>query len=79
MLTANFSRKGLNTIMAPNPQASLAYLNCIMAPNPQASLTCSSDGASGIFDVVNLVLRILPSKDGIVLRRLLMTAVSTFA
>ncbi|XP_049392006.1 uncharacterized protein LOC125856490 [Solanum stenotomum] len=45
-----------------------------MAPNPQASLAYSSDGASGVFDVANLVLRILPSKDGIVLRRLLMTA-----
>ncbi|XP_060185817.1 uncharacterized protein LOC132615263 isoform X3 [Lycium barbarum] len=68
------TRKGLNTIMAPNPQASLAYLNSIVAPNPQASLAYSSDGAAGVFDVANLVLRILPSKDGIVLRRLLMTA-----
>ncbi|KAG5610952.1 hypothetical protein H5410_022233 [Solanum commersonii] len=73
-LKAAANRKGLNTITAPNPQASLAYLNTIMAPNPQASLAYSSDGASGVFDVANLVLRILPSKDGIVLRRLLMTA-----
>ncbi|KAJ8557109.1 hypothetical protein K7X08_002734 [Anisodus acutangulus] len=68
------TRKGLTTIMAPNPQASLAYLNSIMAPNPQASLAYSSDGAAGVFNVANLVLRILPSKDSIVLRRLLMTA-----
>ncbi|CAN4112874.1 unnamed protein product [Withania somnifera] len=68
------TRKGLNTIMAPNPQASLAYLNSIMVPNAQASFAYSSDGAGGVFDVANLVLRILPSKDGIVLRRLLMTA-----
>ncbi|KAJ8544177.1 hypothetical protein K7X08_035707 [Anisodus acutangulus] len=67
----------LNSIMAPNPQASLAYLNSIMAPNPQASLAYTSDGAAGVFDVANLVLRILPSKDGIVLRRLLMTADGT--
>ncbi|MCE3216081.1 hypothetical protein HAX54_004748 [Datura stramonium] len=60
--------------MAPNPQASLAYLNSIKATNPQASLAYSSNGATGVFDVANLVLRILPSKDGIVLRRLLMTA-----
>lgn len=73
-LRAAANRKGLNTITAPNPQSSLAYLNTIMAPNPQASLAYSSDGASGVFDVANLVLRILPSKDGIVLRRLLMTA-----
>lgn len=50
-----------------------------MAPNPQASLAYSSDRAAGVFDVADLVLRILPSKDGIVLRRLLMTAVSAFA
>lgn len=68
------TRKGLNTMMAPNPQASLAYLNSIMVPNGQASLAYSSDGAAGVFDVANLVLRILPSKDGIVLRRLLMMA-----
>ncbi|KAL3339433.1 hypothetical protein AABB24_028177 [Solanum stoloniferum] len=73
------NRKGLNTITAPNPQASLTYLNTIMAPNPQASLAYSSDGASGVFDVANLVLRILPSKDGVVLRRLLMTANQRFA
>lgn len=30
------------------------------------------------YDVANLVLRLLPSKDGVVLRRLLMTAVSAF-
>ncbi|XP_070031194.1 uncharacterized protein [Nicotiana tomentosiformis] len=68
------TRKGLNATMAPNPQASLAYLNSIVAPNPQASLAYSSDRAAGVFDVADLVLRILPSKDGIVLRRLLMTA-----
>lgn len=65
--------------MVPNPQASLSYLNSIMVSNAQASLAYSSDGAAGVFDVANLVLRILPSEDGIVLRRLLMTAVSTFA
>lgn len=30
--------------------------------------------AGGVFDIANLVLRLLPSKDGVVLRRLLMTA-----
>ena len=30
------------------------------------------------YDVANLILRLLPSKDGAVLRRLLMTAVSAF-
>ncbi|MCD7450647.1 hypothetical protein HAX54_007833, partial [Datura stramonium] len=68
------TRKGLNTIMAPNPQASLAYLNSIKATNPQASLAYSSNAGAMVWTVANLVLRILPSKDGIVLRRLLMTA-----
>ncbi|KAK4356035.1 hypothetical protein RND71_025006 [Anisodus tanguticus] len=67
-----------NLIKKPEEwETSLAYLNSIMAPNPQASLAYSSDGAAGVFDVANLVLRILPSKDGIVLRRLLMTADGT--
>ncbi|XP_047257021.1 uncharacterized protein slr1919 isoform X3 [Capsicum annuum] len=69
-----YIRKGFNTVMVPNPQASLSYLNSIMVSNAQASLAYSSDGAAGVFDVANLVLRILPSEDGIVLRRLLMTA-----
>ena len=33
---------------------------------------------SGVFDTAYLVLRLLPSRDGIVLRKLLMTAVSDF-
>lgn len=43
-------------------------------------VTCKSSAYSqnvreGVFEVANLILQLLPSKDGIVLRRLLMTAV----
>jgi len=38
--------------------------------------THPSSGTDGIFDVSTFVLRLLPSKDGAVLRRLLVTAVS---
>lgn len=44
----------------------------------RSSLEGSTTRASDIFDVANLILRLLPSKDGVVLRRLLVTAVSTF-
>ncbi|XP_038971215.1 uncharacterized protein slr1919 isoform X5 [Phoenix dactylifera] len=45
-------------------------------------LTCKSSAYSqnvreGVFEVANLILQLLPSKDGIVLRRLLMTADAT--
>lgn len=56
-------RKGLQSVLGSNSQESLVY---------------SAKEVSGIVDVANLVVRLLPSKDGAVLRRLLMTAVSTF-
>lgn len=36
---------------------------------------CSANGPDGRYQVANLVMRLLLSKDGVVLRRLLMTAV----
>lgn len=48
----------------------------LVAPNGEAPLNYSPGGVNGTVDVANLVLRLLPSKDGVVLRRLLMTAVS---
>lgn len=48
----------------------------LLASNGEASINCSPGGVNGAVDVANLVLRLLPSKDGVVLRRLLMTAVS---
>ena len=51
-------------------------LQQLVVPNGEASLNCSPGGVNGAVDVANLVLRLLPSKDGVVLRRLLMTAVS---
>lgn len=40
----------------------------------RSSLEGSTTRASDIFDVANLILKLLPSKDGVVLRRLLVTA-----
>lgn len=44
------------------------------ASNSETSPNYSPMGANNVFDVANLVLRLLPSKDGVVMRRLLMTA-----
>lgn len=53
-------RKTLQQVVGSNDETSIDYL-----PN-----------RAGVSDVANLVLKLLPSKDGVVLRRLLMTAVS---
>ncbi|KMT17380.1 hypothetical protein BVRB_2g038350 [Beta vulgaris subsp. vulgaris] len=45
--------------------------------SPNHALARSSSGVNDIFDVATFVLQLLPSKDGIVLRRLLMTADGT--
>ncbi|KAF3433920.1 hypothetical protein FNV43_RR25023 [Rhamnella rubrinervis] len=42
--------------------------------NSENSSTNLTNRANGVFDVANLVLRLLPTDDGVVLRRLLMTA-----
>nr|DAD26155.1 TPA_asm: hypothetical protein HUJ06_027623 [Nelumbo nucifera] len=52
-------------------------LHRMTTSNPTNSLACTSNGHSGVFDVANFVFRLLPSKDGVVLRRLLMTADGT--
>ncbi|XP_030451070.1 uncharacterized protein LOC115673125 [Syzygium oleosum] len=46
----------------------------VRALNDDASLDIIPNRTASAFDVANLVLRLLPSKQGIVLRRLLMTA-----
>ena len=51
-------------------------LHLVAASKSETSCDPSSIGVSGELDVANLILRLLPSKDGYVLRRLLMTAVS---
>ncbi|KAJ0100924.1 hypothetical protein Patl1_06133 [Pistacia atlantica] len=51
-------QKALQQVVASNDETSLDYL-----PN-----------RAGVSDVANLVLKLLPSKDGVVLRRLIMTA-----
>ncbi|PQP92102.1 Aminoglycoside phosphotransferase [Prunus yedoensis var. nudiflora] len=58
-LKVGATRKGLHGMIASKADSSLGYL-------PLRD--------SGAVDVANLVLRLLPSKDGVVLRRLLMTA-----
>ncbi|BBH09684.1 Protein kinase superfamily protein [Prunus dulcis] len=58
-LKVGATRKGLHGMMASKADSSLGYL-------PLRD--------SGAVDVANLVLRLLPSKEGVVLRRLLMTA-----
>lgn len=55
-------RKGLQQVIAPKTETTLDYL-----PN-----------RVGVFDAANLVLRLLRTNNGVVLRRLLMTAVSAF-
>ncbi|KAB2598081.1 aarF domain-containing protein kinase [Pyrus ussuriensis x Pyrus communis] len=49
-------------------------LHEIIAPEADTSVGCLPSRDGGAVDVANFVLRILPSKDGVVLRRLLMTA-----
>lgn len=51
-------------------------LNGSITSKLDTSLDCLPTRDSGGIDVASLVLRLLPSKDGVVLRRLLMTAVS---
>ncbi|XP_048325890.2 uncharacterized protein LOC107413651 [Ziziphus jujuba] len=53
------TRKGLLQLTAPKGENSIDYL---------------TNGTSGVYDVANLILRLLLSQDGVVLRRLLMTA-----
>ncbi|XP_071921435.1 uncharacterized protein [Coffea arabica] len=52
-------------------------LHLVAASKSETSCDPSSIGVSGELDVANLILRLLPSKDGYVLRRLLMTANGT--
>ncbi|KAG2723534.1 hypothetical protein I3760_02G173900 [Carya illinoinensis] len=58
-LRVGAARKGLTKLITSDGETSFGYV-----PNR----------ASADFDVANLILRLLPSKDGVVLRRLLMTA-----
>lgn len=51
----------------------------MIASTSETSLGYEPNRATGVFDVANLILRLLPSKDGVVLRRLLMTAVSAYS
>ncbi|KAG7992925.1 hypothetical protein I3843_02G152000 [Carya illinoinensis] len=58
-LRVGAARKGLTKLITSDGETSFGYV-----PNR----------ANADFDVANLILRLLPSKDGVVLRRLLMTA-----
>ncbi|KAK6144798.1 hypothetical protein DH2020_021618 [Rehmannia glutinosa] len=49
-------------------------LQSLVPLSTQTSLTQSANGVGPMVDLANLALRILPSKNGLVLRRLLMTA-----
>lgn len=49
----------------------------LVPSDAQNSLSRSPDGVAPEVDLTNLALRLLPSKNGVVLRRLLMNAVST--
>lgn len=53
-------------------------LNRVAASTIDTSLDHSAKGGPGASDIATLLLRFLPTKDGVVMRRLLMTAVSTF-
>uniref|UniRef100_A0A5B7BW00 Protein kinase domain-containing protein n=1 Tax=Davidia involucrata TaxID=16924 RepID=A0A5B7BW00_DAVIN len=57
-LRVGATRKGLHPVVASSSETSLDY---------------SPKGSTGVFDIANFALRLLPSKDGVVLRRLLMT------
>ena len=50
----------------------------LVASNSETSLDHSTNKATDTIDVAYLVLRLLPSKDGVAIRRLLMTAVSSY-
>ncbi|KAG5557400.1 hypothetical protein RHGRI_007600 [Rhododendron griersonianum] len=50
-------------------------LNRAVASTSDTSLDHSAKEGTGVFDVANLLLRFLPTKDGVVMRRLLMSAV----
>ncbi|XP_030488656.2 uncharacterized protein LOC115705459 [Cannabis sativa] len=58
-IRAGATRKGLSRIIKTNSETSLDHV---------------SNRSNNVYDLANLVLKILPSKDGAVLRRLLMTA-----
>ncbi|KAG5557401.1 hypothetical protein RHGRI_007600 [Rhododendron griersonianum] len=49
-------------------------LNRAVASTSDTSLDHSAKEGTGVFDVANLLLRFLPTKDGVVMRRLLMSA-----
>jgi len=50
----------------------------LIASNSEKPLDHLSNKAIDTVDVAYLVLRLLPSKDGVAIRRLLMTAVSSY-
>ncbi|KAK4778322.1 hypothetical protein SAY87_018509 [Trapa incisa] len=52
-------------------------LQGLVASNTGASLDLATKRSTGVVDMANLVMRLLPSKEGVVLRRLLMTADGT--
>ncbi|KAJ8765850.1 hypothetical protein K2173_020366 [Erythroxylum novogranatense] len=49
-------------------------LSPVTISKSESSVDCFPNKASGVLDIANLILRILTSRDGIVLRKLLMTA-----
>ncbi|KAK6228173.1 hypothetical protein SCA6_000513 [Theobroma cacao] len=49
-------------------------LQWVVASSGETSIDNLPNGTNGVFDVAYLLLRLLPSKDGVVLRRLIMTA-----
>jgi aarF domain-containing kinase len=51
----------------------------VITSTSDTSLDYAPNGATGVFDVANVIMRLLPSKDGVALRRLLMTAVSAYS
>lgn len=53
-------------------------LKSLVKQNTHTSLVQSANGIAPEMNLTNLALKILPSKNGLVLRRLLMTAVSAF-
>lgn len=50
----------------------------LVSSNSETSLNHLPNKAPDAFNVAHLILRLLPSKDGVALRRLLMTAVSSY-
>lgn len=49
-------------------------LHLVATSSSQTSSGPSSNGVDGVYDFANLILRVLPSEDGLVLRKLIMTA-----